>query len=187
MTAAPAALLPIHAETVPGDDGAVRWVVPAAVVPGRGLVTRAPEPVARLMRAGARLTCEAGSVVVELGEGESWREWGEPVRLALFDALGRPEEWETAAPADLATALREVLAGETGEFVRSHGGTVRVVAVDGDDATVELGGTCSGCPLRGVTLHQRIGAAVREHYPGLGRLTVTAPKPTLWPRPRRKG
>ncbi|MDO5495658.1 MAG: NifU family protein, partial [bacterium] len=164
--------VPIHPELL--DDDSVLWVLPAALVPGRGAVTRAPHPFADWIAAGqVRMRWEAGGVVVRLGEGEHWIEWAEPVRLGLLEALGG--EWETAEEADLGAVLDEVLAGEVGEFIASHGGRVRVVEVRGSDATLELSGTCGDCPLRGITLQNRIGAAVRERFPDLGELAVVTP------------
>lgn len=178
--------IPIHPEVL--DDSAVLWVLPATLIPGRGRATRAPEPFAAWMAAGLLdVVWEASGAVVRLGEGQDWSEWAEPVRLGLLRAAGG--EWECAAAADLAAALDEVLAGEVGEFIASHGGRVRVVEVRRHDAVLELSGTCGDCPLRGFTLQNRIGTAVRERYPDLGELTLrTGPGgrriPSLWPRVR---
>lgn len=175
--------LPLHPETTP-DDAVVRWVVPAAMVPGRGPVTRAPAPLARLQREGVvtAIECDDGALAIRLAPTCSWREWAEPVRIALVDSLARPGEWETAGRADLATVLGEVLAGPVGGFIASHGGTVRVLRVDGHDATVQLGGNCGDCPLQGFTLQHRIGQAVRAAYPQLGALTVEQERCAFRPR-----
>nr|NLD40105.1 NifU family protein [Actinomycetales bacterium] len=175
--------LPIHAETTP-DDAVVRWVVPATAVPGRGHVTRAAEPLARLQREGVvtEIECDDGALLVRLAPTASWREWAEPVRRALVESLAQPGEWETEGRADLAAVLAEVLAGPTGEFIASHGGTVRVIRVDGDDAVVQLGGNCGDCPLQGFTLQRRIGEAVRERYPQLRTLEVERGKRAFRPR-----
>lgn len=175
-------VIPIHAETIPDAPQAVRWVLPAALIPGRGDVIAAPEPLATLLNEGlVTLRCEASGIVVNLKEGESWRDWSEKVRQGLLTALAGPGQWRTAGTADLRTVVEEVLAGEVGAYVRSHGGQARLLFSDEERATIELTGTCAACPLRGITLEERIGAAVRAAYPGLVELKLAAP---LWPRLR---
>lgn len=177
--------LPIHGELI--DDATVRWFVPAHLVPGRGLVTRAPEPLGELLRSGTvQLECEPGAFVARLTPGESWSTWSEPVRAAIVQALTSAEPdpdgaaWQTARAVELGSVIAEVLEGEAGAFVRSHGGTAQLISVSGDDAVIEMGGTCGGCVLQEFTLQRRIAQAVREQYPALGELSVVASKSRFW-------
>ncbi len=175
-------LPPLHPELV--DDSTCRWVTTPELIPGRGAVAKAPAAMTALMRAGVEFQCEASAVVVTLPSGETWREWAEPVRLALLEALAQPTTWEAAAPADLGTVITEVLDGPVGDYIRSHGGKASLKSVAGANAEIELSGTCGACPLRGFTLNQRIGAAVREQFPELGELTVTAQQRAFFPNLR---
>lgn len=169
-------VIPTHPELV--DVATVRWVLPGAAIPGRGEVLAAPEPLTQLLADGTivRVVAEPDALVVTLRPGESWRQWTEPVRAALLEALAA-DGWEFAGGESLAEALDVVLAGEAGDFIRSHGGRVEVCDVDGDDATLRFGGTCAFCPALGITLTARIESAVKERYPSLGELrTERAPR-----------
>ena len=86
-----------------------------------------------------------------------------------------------AASADPAVRLRaaveQVLAGDVGQYIASHGGQARIVEVTAEDVVLDLGGTCAACPARGFTLNTRIDAAVRALHPGLGEVRlVEAPR-----------
>ena len=48
-----------------------------------------------------------------------------------------------------------------------HGGSVEMVALDGDTLTVRLGGACLGCPLSSNTLHGWVEGTVRQFFPEL--------------------
>lgn len=174
-------VIPIHPELV--DVATVRWVLPGREIPGRGEVVVAPEPLASLVRDGVivRAAAEPDGILITLRAGESWRQWTEPVRAALLGAL-ETGGWDFAGGDSLAEALDAVLAGEAGDFIRSHGGDADVVAVDGDDATLRFSGTCAFCPALGITLTARIESAVRERYPALGKLHTERASRGLWPR-----
>lgn len=77
-----------------------------------------------------------------------------------------------ATPADspdavLQAAVDEALAGPAGQYLRSHGGTVRVVSAEAGTVVLDLGGTCRSCPARGFTLQMRLEAEIRRLYPDL--------------------
>ena len=46
-----------------------------------------------------------------------------------------------------------------------HGGSVELVAFDGETLTVRLGGACLGCPLSPSTLHGWVEGTVRQFFP----------------------
>ena len=89
-------------------------------------------------------------------------------------AAGRPANAHgtTDPAARLRVAVEQVLAGDVGEYIASHGGQARIVDVTAADVVLDLGGTCAACPARGVTLSTRIDAAVRALYPGLGEVRL---------------
>lgn len=67
----------------------------------------------------------------------------------------------------LQAAVDEALAGPAGQYLRSHGGTVRVVSAEDGTVVLDLGGTCRSCPARGFTLQMRLEAEIRRLYPDL--------------------
>jgi Fe-S cluster biogenesis protein NfuA len=46
-----------------------------------------------------------------------------------------------------------------------HGGSVEMVALEGDTLKVHLGGACLGCPLSQNTLHGWVEGTVRQFFP----------------------
>jgi len=52
-----------------------------------------------------------------------------------------------------------------------HGGTVELVAINGDEVRVRLGGACESCPLLPATLQGWVAGTLRQFFP---EVTVTA-------------
>ncbi len=48
-----------------------------------------------------------------------------------------------------------------------HGGSVEVVALEGNQLKVRLGGACDGCPLSFNTLHGWVAGTVRQFFPDI--------------------
>jgi Fe-S cluster biogenesis protein NfuA len=48
-----------------------------------------------------------------------------------------------------------------------HGGSVELVALEGKQLKIRLGGACLGCPLSPVTLHGWVAGTVRQFFPDL--------------------
>ncbi|WP_344731368.1 NifU family protein [Nocardioides fonticola] len=194
--------MPVHPEAVPGRPEAVRWVVPAGLLGFVGEPAQLPGPLAALVADGpiARLEVEPAGVLIDLRPEADWAQAGESVRAALQQALAHPEAWypprDVASPADerLAAAARQVLAGEVGEYARSHGGALEVVAAHDGVVEVRLEGTCEGCPAAGRTLEERVLVGVRRLDPSVrsvvARRVAPASEPSgrrllpLWPRVR---
>ena len=70
-----------------------------------------------------------------------------------------------------------MIAGEVGDYVRSHGGHVELVAARDGEVEVGFGGACVGCPARDVTLTQRFEQALRDRYPSLRGIRATSEAP----------
>lgn len=198
------AMIPLHPQPVPGRPGDLRWVVPAGVLTGTGHVTTAPGRLADLLADGtlARITVEPAAVVTSLGPDHGWEREGARVRTALHAALEEPAGWIMATEADagsdggedgdgaggradgddalLRAAVRETLAGQVGDFARSHGGTIELVDVTDGVVTVRLGGTCHGCPASWFTLHLRLERALRRRHPGLREIRNTGGVGAAW-------
>lgn len=160
-------LVPVHPEAVAGDAQRLRWVVPVGSLPFLGPVESAPGVLGELVADGVLLglELEPNAVVMSLSSGLSWRAEGARVRSALHEALGVPGEWRPAAGATsyddgadevVARIVTDALAGSAGDYVRSHGGGVELVAVSDGVVTVRLSGSCRGCPAMGLTVGRRL-------------------------------
>lgn len=111
--------------------------------------------------AGAHPTDPAHAGGDPSGEGERPSS-GSP---AAGRGSGRPAG--DSPDAILQAAVDEALAGPAGQYLRSHGGTVRVVSAEDGTVVLDLGGTCRSCPARGFTLQMRLEAEIRRLYPDL--------------------
>ncbi len=125
---------------------------------------------------------EHGALWLHLRADESWAQCGAAVHTALREAVSDPAGWTVEpAPGDvLARVLTDLLDGSVGEFVRSHGGSVRTERVDADAVAVTLGGACEHCPAAEHTLRARLMEKLSQRCPdvteidrGRGRLTLT--------------
>ncbi len=159
----------IHAERVADDDQAVRWVVPAGLLPV-GRVRRAPGRLGDMLGDGtfSDALIENTAVWLWLRDGLSWPQMGPAVQSALRDALADPDSWmvEKASGEVLEHVTADLLAGSVGDFVRSHGGSVSAQRA-GDTVTVALGGACEHCPAAGLTLRGRLIGELRNRCPDL--------------------
>jgi Fe/S biogenesis protein NfuA len=167
-------LVPVHPERVPGRPDALRWVVPAGTLPFVGEPYAVPRPLRDLLddgRLAGPVVVEPDAIILTVGGGRSWARIGAAVRGALQEALGRPGEWVAPRDGDpdgrLRRAVEQVVTGEVGDYVRSHGGRIDVVTVEDGRVEVSMAGTCVGCPASRSTLTGRFETAVRALYPEL--------------------
>ena len=170
-------LVPLHPEPVEGDALSMRWMVPPDVLSFVGATAGLPDALQSLVDDTTieDLTVEPAAVLVRLRAGLTWRRHGAAVRTALQAALAVPEQWSPAqagTPDDvLRMAVVEVIDGDVGDYVRSHGGHIELVDVRDGDVTVRMNGACSHCPSSRVTLGDRFETAVRARYPQLRSVT----------------
>ncbi|MBT0567607.1 NifU family protein [Williamsia sp. CHRR-6] len=173
-------IVAIHPEAV-DDSTDLRWVMPAGTVGFVGPVGSAPAAVQQLLDEGvlAALVMEPVALRTTLGPNRSWRIEGARVRTVLQHALAQPDEWSpvtVGTPDDvLRAAVDEVLAGDVGRFIASHGGGLRVLDIADRVITLELQGACAHCPASEVTLTDRFESAVRERFPALRAVRTAAP------------
>ena len=165
-------MIALHAERVPGEPRAVRWVAATDGVPA-GRVVNAPGDLGRRFADG---TLSAGlvertAVWLWLRDGLSWRDEGPAVSAALRAALAEPQGWvvEPAPGEILERVTLDLIDGSVGDFVRSHGGSVAAER-DGDVVTIQLGGACEHCPAAEHTLQQRLIGELRRRCPDLVEL-----------------
>ena len=176
-------LISLHPEAVAGTDRELRWVLPAGTLDFVGDPARVPHDVRVLLDDGtvAALTVEPDAVRIRLGTGRGWRAEGPRVRAALQAALAVPEQWSPAgdrsSDAVLAMAVRQVIDGDVGDYVRSHGGIVELLAVHDGGVEIRLSGACAHCPASELTLTERFEKAVRARFPALTSITARTPEP----------
>jgi Fe-S cluster biogenesis protein NfuA len=58
--------------------------------------------------------------------------------------------------------------------VQRDGGDIQLIAVEGNDARIQLVGHCVGCPSSMVTLKLFIEERLREEIPGFGEVLTAA-------------
>ncbi|MGN6521896.1 MAG: NifU family protein [Actinomycetes bacterium] len=170
------ALVPLHPEAV--DERTVRWVIPAGVLTFVGSPTTVPSGLAALVADGTivGLVVEPSAVLVTLAPGHSWRGDGAAVRAALQQALTQPEQWSPPAGSSrddlLKAAALELVDSAVGDYVRSHGGSIAVLAASDGVVEVRLSGTCAHCPMVDRTLKNGVEAALRSRYPELRKVVA---------------
>ena len=74
-------------------------------------------------------------------------------------------------PVDIKTRVTRAL-NEVRPYLRSHGGNVELIRVEGGVAYLRLEGSCQGCSASTITLKQTIEEAVYKAAPDLDRLEV---------------
>jgi NFU1 iron-sulfur cluster scaffold homolog, mitochondrial len=164
-------MIPIHAIAT-ANPQQLRWVITPDRLPPRGTVRQAPGRLGGLLDDGVidEIVVGAASgtadVLVTLGAGHRWRELGDDIRDALCDALLDPAGWQVEAPPDdtatLAAIAAELLNGPIGALAASHGGSIELVSVVGDNVTVRMSGACHGCAAAGSTLHDKLQSELRR-------------------------
>ena len=122
-------------------------------------------------------------MLITLRAGNSWRELGDDVREALCDALLDPAGWRIDAvtddTAELAAIAAELLAGPIGALAESHGGSIELVSVAGDNVTVRMSGACHGCPAAASTLHDKLQHELRRRAGQRSRSAAKTIRPTM--------
>lgn len=78
-----------------------------------------------------------------------------------------PYENETTSREDQVRALVENLSAYIEQF---HGGSVDMIALEGDVLRVKLGGACLGCPLSPVTLHGWVEGTIKQFFPDIAQV-----------------
>lgn len=176
-------LVALHPEAVEGRPDELRWLLPAETFSFVGDVERVPTAVGELLTDGtlAELRIEPNAIWTKLGEGRNWRAEGARVRTALQNGAAVTAEWvsagETSSDDVLEAAVREVIDGQVGDYVRSHGGSLELLNVVDGAVRVRLAGACAHCPASEVTLTTRFEKAVRAKCPSVRQITAVTGQP----------
>ena len=68
-------------------------------------------------------------------------------------------------------AIQDLLDTHLNPQIGGHGGTVKLLGVEGRTAYVEFGGGCVGCGMATATLKQGVEATLRQHVPDIEAVT----------------
>jgi Fe-S cluster biogenesis protein NfuA len=102
--------------------------------------------------------------------------------LAAYDLGEDPGDWEAAAASESVDAALE----ELRPMIESHGGMITVESIKDGVLTVQMLGSCDGCPSSAATLTGGLEEALRRHWPNFRRLEVVEPgadEPEALPEP----
>lgn len=154
-------MIPMHAVAT-GNPQQLRWVIEPGQLPASGVARQAPGALGALLDGGVidELLVGGTEVSITLVAGQRWRDRGAEVREALDDALRDLAGWRVEPPVNsdclVAEVAEELLAGPIGALAASHGGSIELVSVAGDQVTVRMSGACHGCPASGSTLYDKL-------------------------------
>ena len=175
-------MVPTHPESVVGEPSVLRWIIPAGLLPFVGPVTTAPVALQSSIDDGtiARIDVEPTAIRIRLSAGRSWRTEGDRIRRALHGALEVPDAWmpqvDATPDAILRLAVLEVIDGDVGDYIRSHGGIIELVGVSDGRVRLSLNGSCAHCPASDWTLTERVERAVRTRFPAVREVTAESDK-----------
>ncbi|MGV1037584.1 MAG: NifU family protein [Candidatus Nanopelagicales bacterium] len=176
--------LRIHAERT-SDELAIDWVIRDNLMQGTASVQRGdvppgtPAPLAALVESGtvARIESREGAIRVwRPVHTPSWDGLASQVDAAVHASFVRgPWVVDTAAASEqrgsgdsrLVEGVRELLDGEVGDYITSHGGQMTLLDVSDGVVTLELSGACKGCPAATHTLRMGIETRLRDRFPEL--------------------
>lgn len=68
-------------------------------------------------------------------------------------------------------AIQDLIDQHLNPQIGGHGGTVKLLGVQGRTAYVEFGGGCVGCGMATATLKQGVETAVKQHVPDIEEVT----------------
>ena len=74
------------------------------------------------------------------------------------------------AEGPIADRVRQVLAERVNPGIAAHGGAIELVAVEGTEVYIEMGGGCQGCALSRMTLRQGVERMLRDAVPEITEL-----------------
>lgn len=147
------------------------WVVTAGPLPLAAGLAADPD-LAGLVADGhlAAVRVESTQVTTVAGPGHSWVALAPRVRAALTAALERADQAPDLGQARRRALIAEteaLLAGELGDYLRSHGGQATLLRAGEDWIEVEMTGTCRNCPASAFTLRGRLEQQLRARCPWL--------------------
>jgi Fe-S cluster biogenesis protein NfuA len=91
--------------------------------------------------------------------------------LSAYDFGEAPDDRDAAAAAEAVDAALE----ELRPMIESHGGMITVEEIKDGVVTLQMMGSCDGCPSSAATLTGGLEEALRRHWPNFRRLEVLEP------------
>ncbi len=91
--------------------------------------------------------------------------------LAHDDLVGSLLLLHGLHPLDVETRVRQALE-KVRPYLRSHGGNVELLGIEGDVVHLQMQGSCHGCPSSAVTLKDAIEQAIYEAAPDVTAIRV---------------
>ena len=76
---------------------------------------------------------------------------------------------------ELCAEIQRVLDNEIGPYLRSHGGSARLVDFVDGVVNIELSGACAGCPSADFGTRQMIEERFKELFPEVDRVEIYNP------------
>jgi Fe-S cluster biogenesis protein NfuA len=131
----------------------------------RGLAdTEAREAALQLVQAVMEFHAGAIDRMMEIASEQGVAGW------AVIDQFGRDPLVSNLLllhglhPVDIATRVRDSL-DQVRPYLRSHGGDVELISIDGTVVLLKLIGSCNGCPSSALTLKTAIEKSIRSSAP----------------------
>lgn len=81
-----------------------------------------------------------------------------------------PDYQELDLEGSVEERIIQLLNEQINPAISMHGGIVRLIAVDGSVAHLEMGGGCQGCGLAAMTLRQGIETAIKHYIPEIKQI-----------------
>jgi Fe-S cluster biogenesis protein NfuA len=173
----------------------MQWLVQDDLVDGAATigggsegVEDLPEELADLLAFGRveRLVVAPGRLRFHVADPGDWSDLEPAIQAALvrfFDGGG--ELRVSNGPVDdgeLAEGVVRLLQGPLADYVASHGGEIALQSVRQGIVTVELHGSCQGCPSSETTLKVGIEEQLRSEFPEIVEVRSVEEPPELGAR-----
>jgi Fe-S cluster biogenesis protein NfuA len=179
---------PIHVERT-AEPGVLRWEPHHGRLdtspPGRRQIPeRSPLGLLAAAASIGDITVQAGAVLISTPDPAAWPRLAPQVQDALLEELDVLDALEPTAShwlleaAEIAdhspsiTEIQRILDRSAGAVMRSHGGAMTVVTVDGGTVRLRSEGACTGCRYSYDTIVELISPALRAAYPEIVSVVV---------------
>ena len=175
----------ITAEILQHDRASCRFIVEKALLP-EGFVRFKDKDRAKGSPLAERLFAIDGVLGVMIKENEvtvtrqmpvDWRQAGPLVGTAIREHLksGQPavseEALKNVSSEDvLRQKVQKFLDEQVNPAIASHGGSITLVDVQGNNLYIQMGGGCQGCGMANVTLREGVETSLRQSFPEIGEI-----------------
>jgi Fe-S cluster biogenesis protein NfuA len=175
----------ITAEILQHDRASCRFTVEKVLLPG-GFARFKDKERSKGSPLAERLFSLEGVLEIIIKDNEvtvtrqmpvDWRQMGPLVGAAIRAHLGSglpavSEETLKHAPEEdlLRQKVQKFLDENVNPAVASHGGSITLIDVKGNDLYIQMGGGCQGCGMATVTLREGVETSLRQSFPEIGEI-----------------